>query len=71
MLNFQTFTRVLLCDIIFAKHRLVPQLVYKCSDQLTDKMSDSDGSFDILRDIKPYSFEPHAKRSKAVLIVMN
>jgi len=34
----------------------VPQLVYKRSDQLTDKMSDSDESFDILRDI--YSFEP-------------
>jgi len=44
----------LLCDIIFAKHHIVPQLVYKHSDQL----SDSDKSFDILRDIKPYSFEP-------------
>ena len=45
-----------MCDIIFAKHHVVPQLVYKRSDQLTDKMSDSDESFDILRDI--YSFEP-------------
>jgi len=40
----------------------VPQLVYKRSDQLTDKMSDSDESFDILRVIKPHSFEPLAKK---------
>jgi len=40
----------------------VPQLVYKCLDQFTDKMSDSEESFDILRDIKPYSFEPLAKK---------
>ena len=46
----------LLCDVIFAKHNVVPQLVYKRSDQLTDKMSDSEESFDILRDIKPYNF---------------
>ena len=38
----------------------MPQLVYERSDQLTDKMSDSDERFDILRDIKPYSFEPPA-----------
>jgi len=40
----------------------VPQFVYKHSNQLTDNMSDSDESFDILRDIKPYSFEPLAKK---------
>ena len=51
-----------LCDGIFAKHYLVPQLVYKRSDQLTDKMSDSDESFEILGDIKPYNFEPLAKK---------
>ena len=38
------------------------RFVYKRLDQLTDKMSDSDKSFDILRDIKPYSFEPLAKK---------
>jgi len=32
------------------------------SDQLTDKISDSEESFDILRDIKPYRFEPLAKK---------
>jgi len=31
-------------------------------DQLTDKMSDSDESFDIFRDIKPYNFEPVSKK---------
>jgi len=31
------------------------------ADQLTDKMSDSEEGFDILSDIKPYSFEPLAK----------
>ena len=40
----------------------MPQLVYKRSDQLTDKMSDSDESFDIFKDIKRYSFEPLAKK---------
>ena len=50
-----------MCDVIFAKHHVVPQLVYKRSDQLTDKMSDSGESFEILRDIKPYNFEPLAK----------
>jgi len=45
-----------------AKHHVVPQLVYKRSDQLTDKMSDSDESFYIVRDIKPYSFEPLVKK---------
>jgi len=34
----------------------------KHSDQLTDKMSDSDKSCDILRGIKPYSYEPRAKK---------
>jgi len=29
---------------------------------LTDKISDSDGNFYILRDIKPFSFEPLAKK---------
>jgi len=43
-----------LCDVIFAKHHVVPQLVYR--------MSDSDESFEILRDIKPYNFEPLAKK---------
>ena len=51
----------LLCDVIFAKHHVVLQLVYKRSDQLTDKMSESDESFDILRDIKLHSFEPLTK----------
>ena len=51
-----------MCDVIFAKHHVVPQLVYKRSDQLTDKMSDSDESFDILRDFKVYNFEPLAKK---------
>ena len=45
----------LLCDVIFAKQYVGSQLAYKHSDQLTDKMSDSDESFDIFRDIKPYS----------------
>ena len=45
-----------------SKAHLVSQLVYKRLDKLTDKMSDSDESFDILRDIKPYSFEPLAKK---------
>jgi len=40
----------------------MPQLVYNRSDQLTDNMSDSHESFDILSDIKPYNFEPLAKR---------
>ena len=35
--------------------------VYKRLDQLTDEMSDSDENLDILRDIKPYSFESPAK----------
>ena len=41
----------------------MPQLIYKRFDQvtLTDKVSDSDESFDILRDIKPYSIEPLVK----------
>jgi len=52
----------LLCDVIFAKYHVVPQLVYKRLDQLADKMSDSDKSFDILRDIKPDSFQPLAKK---------
>jgi len=51
-----------LCDVIFAEQHTMPQLVYKRLDQLTDKMSDSDESFDILSDIKPYSFEPLAKK---------
>ena len=38
------------------------QLLYKRLDQLSDKMSDSDESFDILRDIKSYSFEPVAEK---------
>jgi len=36
--------------------------LFKGFDQLTDKMSDSDESFDILRDIKPYSFESLTKK---------
>jgi len=40
----------------------VPQIVYKRSDQLTNKMSNSDERFDILVDIKPYSFELLAKK---------
>jgi len=40
----------------------VSQLDYKDPDQLTDKMSYSDESFNIFRDIKPYSFESLAKR---------
>ena len=51
-----------MCDVIFAKHHVVPQFVYKCLDQLTDRMSDSDECSDILRDIKPYNFEPLAKK---------
>jgi len=57
-----TLARALLCGVIFAKHHVVPQLAYKCSDQLTDKMLDSDKSFDILRNIMPHSFEPLAKK---------
>jgi len=53
---------MLLCDVIFDKHHVVPQLVYKRLDPLIDKLSDSDESFDILRDIKPYRFEALAKR---------
>ena len=51
-----------MCDVTFAKHHVVPQLVSKRSDQLADKMSDSDEIFDILKDIKPYNFEQLAKR---------
>jgi len=51
-----------LCDVIFAIHYVLPQFVYKRLDQLTDKMSDSDESFDILRDTKPYNFEPLEKK---------
>ena len=51
-----------MCDVIFDKHHVVPQFVYRRSDQLTDKMADSDESFEILRDIKPYSFVPLAKK---------
>jgi len=40
----------------------MPQLVYEHSDQLTDKMSDSHKSFDILRNIKPYSLESLVKK---------
>jgi len=43
-------------------HHVVPQLVYKHSDQFTDKMSDSDEGFDILRDINPYNFKPLVKK---------
>jgi len=42
-------------NFTLSKQHVVPQLVYKRSDQLTEKMSDSDEGFDILRDI---SFEP-------------
>ena len=51
-----------MCNVIFAKHHLVPQLANQCSDQLADKMLDSDKNFDILRAIKPYSFEPLVKK---------
>ena len=40
---------------------LCHSFVYNRLDQLTDKMSDTDERFDILGDIKPYSFEPLAK----------
>ena len=40
----------------------MPQLCLQPPDQLTDKMSDSDESFDILRDFKVYNFEPLAKK---------
>ena len=36
--------------------------VYKRLDLLTDKMSDSDECFDILKDIKSHKLEPLAKR---------
>jgi len=42
----------------------VPQLLYKRSDELTDRVSDSDKSFHIFMDIKPYSFESPAKQAK-------
>ena len=48
--------------VIFVKHHVVPLLVYKPSDQLRDKMLDSDERFGILRDFKPYSFEPLEKK---------
>ena len=51
-----------MCDVIFAKHHVLPQLIYKRLDQLTNKMSDSDEGFDILTDIKPSNFEPLAKK---------
>jgi len=35
---------------------------YNRNDKLTDKMSNSDERFDILRDIKPYNFETFAKK---------
>jgi len=38
------------------------KLVYKRSDQLTDTILDSNESFDILRDIKPYCLKPLAKK---------
>ena len=38
----------LMCYLIFAKHQVVSQLVYKHIDQLTDKMSYSAESFDFL-----------------------
>jgi len=37
-------------------------LLWHYTGQLTDKMLDSDVSFDILSDIKPYCFEPVAKK---------
>jgi len=40
----------------------VPQLVYESSDQLTDNISDSDEIFEIIMVIKPYNFEPLAKK---------
>ena len=36
--------------------------VYKWPDQLRDRMSNSNESFDLLVDIKSYSFEPLAKK---------
>ena len=51
-----------MCDVIFAKHHVMPHLIYRRLDQLTDKISDSNESFDIVRDIKPYNFGPLAKR---------
>ena len=61
-LSWTTASVCYTCYGLFAKHHIVPQLVYKRSDQLTDKMSDFDKGFDILRDIKPYSFEQLAKK---------
>ena len=52
----------LLCDVIFAKHDVVPQLVYKHSEPLVAIISDSDENVYILSDIKPYSFEPQTKK---------
>jgi len=40
----------------------VPQFVYKRPDQLRDKMSDPSKGLTFSGDIKPYSFEPLAKK---------
>ena len=60
-----------MCTIVARDYRVTSSLtnislchnfVYKRLDQLTDKMSDSDESFDIFKDIKPYNFEPLVKK---------
>ena len=48
----------IVCDVILAKHHLVPQLCLPVDRQ---KVTDSDESFDIFMAIKPYTFEPLAK----------
>jgi len=47
---------------MFDKLHVVLKLVYKRSDQLTDKMLDSDDIFYILTDIKSYIFERQMKK---------
>jgi len=42
--------------------------VYMRIDRLTYKMSDSDERFEIVRDIKPYNFEPFAKKVRDSII---
>jgi len=51
-----------MCTTLGRDYRVTSCFVYKRLDQLTDKLSDSDKGFDLLGDIKPYRFEPLAKK---------
>ena len=52
------------CYVILQNTTWYYSFGYKCLDQPTHKMSDSDENMDISKDIKTYTFEPLAKRGQ-------